>query len=672
MAFSILLDLTPLSYAAGNMGDTASLETEEAKNAETVCTSQIDGMKVDVEGYSEFVHFTDITSQWKWARDAINYVAVNGYMTGTAEGKFSPEGKLTKVEILVILRQLTGGYSTGMRTPPYKDVKKKHWYYDAVCWGYGHSLAQIIQSSSNEFAPTNEVTRVQIAQLMWQLACDEDWAKTPRPNVTLQYTDIKNLSSNSVNAIKWCKYSEIMGGTSATTFSPRGSITRAEMAQICYKLDKFIASDRTFIVGTDYTNKAPGYNHKDWTDTSMIPRNIAKYYKQMGYDVKATEEPNYVEMGSQLIKSKIVFLAGHGNNIQMQWNCKQSRHDYYKTGVGAFFDWYDKDDSEYHIFGLCGNMDFVDLIVFMGCNTALESEFAQPSIYDDSIAQIACKFGAKVSIGWTDSITLNDARAEFAENFSKELASGKTVKAALRNATNNYSYTSGSNIEKWAVYYSDKTKYDQASLKLQSSSNTAESSAVADAASWNLLETYQGCTQLQGEDLASETAAVLHDIDNSFDRTDYHPYVYEHNDGSATIVFIRVVGGFETDYEYRVGVEGNEMISVLDHTKELTTDKETHILEVSSQLGVFPQDNSERGLEVPDQADVLAEALRLAREQTQSSPNKLVGAQRYNYFYDVEQDRPFIMIFTDYTCEEPEMKGTDLYEYDLVGQEGLS
>lgn len=672
MAFSILLNLTPLSYAAGNMDETASLETEEAKNAETVCTSQIDGMKVDVEGYSEFVHFTDITSRWKWARDAINYVAVNGYMAGTAEGKFSPEGKLTKVEILAILRQLTGGYPTGLKTIPYKDVKKKHWYFDAVCWGYDHSLAQIIQTSNNVFAPTNEVTRVQIAQLMWKLACDEDWAKTPRPNVTLQYTDIKNLSSNSVNAIKWCKYSEIMGGTSETTFNPTGSITRAEMAQICYKLDKFIASDRTFIVGTDYTNNAPGYNHDDWTDTSMIPRNIAKYYKQMGYDARATEEPNYVEMGSQLIKSKIVFLAGHGNSIQMQWNCQQSPHEYYKTGVGSLFDWYDKDDTKYHIFGLCGNMDFVDLIVFMGCNTALETESAQHSLLDASITQIACKFGAKVSIGWTASITLNDARAVFAENFSKELASGKTVKTALRNVTNNYSYRSGSNIEKWAVYYSDKTKYDQASLKLQSSSNTAESSAVADAASWNLLETYQGCTQLQGEDLASETAAVLHDIDNSFDRTDYHPYVYEHNDGSATIVFIRVVGGFETDYEYRVGVEGNEMISVLDHTKELTTDKETHILEVSSQLGVFPQDNSERGPEVPDQADVLAEALRLAREQSQSSPNKLVGAQRYNYFYDVEQDRPFIMIFTDYTCEEPEMQGTDLYEYDLLGQEGLS
>ena len=376
-------------------------------------------------------------------------------------------------------------------------------------------------------------------------------------------------------------------------------------------------------------------------------------------------------MRSQKIKSKIVFLAGHGSESHMYWNYAKVG-GIYNTGVYVEEDKEPDSINGFRTYvGLRGNMDFVDLIVFMGCNTAKESDFPQPGPEDDSLAQRACKYGAKVAVGWTDSIFYNEARADFAENFSKELAKGKTVKEALRNATNNYSYRSGSgsNVNKWAVYYSDKNKYDKDSLKLQGSDDLTESTAVEETVPWNLLESYKGSIRIQGEDLAAETAAVLHDIDNSFDISDYHPYVYEHNDGSATVVFVRVVGGFETDYEYRIGLDGNDMISVLDHTKELTTDTEAHILEVSNQLGVLPQDNAERGPEVPNQTDVLAEALRLAREQTQSSTNKIAGEQRYNYFYDAEQDRPFIMIFTDYTCDEPEMKGTDLYEYDLVRQE---
>ena len=128
----------------------------------------------------------------------------------------------------------------------------------------------------------------------------------------------------------------------------------------------------------------------------------------------------------------------------------------------------------------------------------------------------------------------------------------------------------------------------------------------------------------------------------------------------------------ETDFEYRVGLEGNKLVSVLDHTKGLTADLEAHIFAASSQLGVLPQDGCVRGTEASEQTEALSEALQLAREQIQFVPDKVAGEQRYNYFYDVELDRPFIMVFTEYNSAEPGMNGTDYFEYDLTGQEEIS
>lgn len=206
------------------------------------------------------------------------------------------------------------------------------------------------------------------------------------------------------------------------------------------------------------------------------------------------------------------------------------------------------------------------------------------------------------------------------------------------------------------------------SENVQEMNETSSAALVeeAEAEQWNLLRTYQGNTQLRGEDLAAETAVVLHDIDNSFDISDYHPYVYEHNDGSAVIVFVRVVGGFETDYEYRVGVEDNQLISVLDTTKDLSEETEAKIRKISDRLGFLPQNGAEDEAAATEQPKALSNALRLAREQMQSSPNKLVGEQKYIYFYDVEEDRPCINVFTEYTTSNfPKTDGADVYIYYL-------
>lgn len=69
------------------------------------------------------------------------------------------------------------------------------------------------------------------------------------------------------------------------------------------------------------------------------------------------------------------------------------------------------------------------------------------------------------------------------------------------------------------------------------------------------------------------------------------------------------------------------------------------------------------------QSGQLAEALRLAWEETQSAPQKEAISQRYNFYYDIELNRPCIRVYTDYYYDGTEAMGVDFFEYDFMMDE---
>ena len=66
------------------------------------------------------------------------------------------------------------------------------------------------------------------------------------------------------------------------------------------------------------------------------------------------------------------------------------------------------------------------------------------------------------------------------------------------------------------------------------------------------------------------------------------------------------------------------------------------------------------------QSRQLAEALRLAWEETQSAPQKEAISQRYNFYYDLDSNRPYICIYTEYYYNGTNSIGVNSYEYDLA------
>ena len=87
----------------------------------------------------------------------------------------------------------------------------------------------MLGTSTYYFSPSQSITRAQMAVILYRMAGSPDTT-----NLTNPFVDVSNNASY-VNAVKWVYNngnSVIMGGTSSTTFTPSGTVTREMLAVV--------------------------------------------------------------------------------------------------------------------------------------------------------------------------------------------------------------------------------------------------------------------------------------------------------------------------------------------------------------------------------------------------------------------------------------------------------
>jgi hypothetical protein len=189
----------------------------------------------------------------------------------------------------------------------------------------------------------------------------------------------------------------------------------------------------------------------------------------------------------------------------------------------------------------------------------------------------------------------------------------------------------------------------------------------------NILASYEGDVSMNGENDSEAVAAIIQEYDESFQIDDYNVTVYKHNDIMTTIVYQKVIGGFETDSEYIADINSGKLISLIDQTKELSEEEKNRLLDLGDRLGISSLTKAERTesvqkaeeLEKPSDSKELTEALHLAQEQTQSSPTKELAQQRYRYYYEIEKKTANIIVYTEYYFDGTSATGVDTYYYNL-------
>ena len=112
----------------------------------------------------------------------------------------------------------------------FTDVKTGEYYADAVAW----AVKQGVTAGATEttVAPYDTCTRAQTVTFLWRAAGSPAPAAKENP-----FTDVKE-GAYYYDAVLWAVENGITGGTSATTFSPNTTVTRAQVVTFLYRAAK--------------------------------------------------------------------------------------------------------------------------------------------------------------------------------------------------------------------------------------------------------------------------------------------------------------------------------------------------------------------------------------------------------------------------------------------------
>ncbi len=148
--------------------------------------------------------------------DALTVTDRNGKeieLTDKGDGKYTftmPSGRV----------EVKASFAKEIETSPFADVATDAYYYEAVKWAVKNGITTGV--GDNLFAPGQPCTRAQIVTFLWRAA------GSPEPKGTAAgMTDVVS-GSYYEKAVAWAIENGVTTGTTATTFSPDATCTRAQ------------------------------------------------------------------------------------------------------------------------------------------------------------------------------------------------------------------------------------------------------------------------------------------------------------------------------------------------------------------------------------------------------------------------------------------------------------
>lgn len=109
---------------------------------------------------------------------------------------------------------------------PFTDISKNDYFYDAVLWAADKGITSGVTDTL--FAPNSSCTRAQMVTFLWRAN------GSPVVDYAMNFTDVP-ADAYYTDAVRWAVSEGITSGTSATTFAPDMTVTRAQTVTFLYR-----------------------------------------------------------------------------------------------------------------------------------------------------------------------------------------------------------------------------------------------------------------------------------------------------------------------------------------------------------------------------------------------------------------------------------------------------
>ena len=185
--------------------------------------------------------YKDVPGVDNWAHVGIDFVLKSGLFYGTSDTTFSPDGEMTRAMLVTVLYRLEGQPKvTG--SSPFTDVASGTWYTSAVLWAAENKIVNGI--GDGKFDPDGKITREQMAAILYRYSGFKGLTLT-EGKFAETYPDEGKVSAYALEAMRWANAEKLINGTDIggkTYLDPQGNATRAQVAAILMRYVKNVLS----------------------------------------------------------------------------------------------------------------------------------------------------------------------------------------------------------------------------------------------------------------------------------------------------------------------------------------------------------------------------------------------------------------------------------------------
>ena len=180
--------------------------------------------------------FKDVSPYGRWDHGGIDYVLSHGLFNGTGDTTFSPDSVMTRAMLATVLWRGCGapeGYENS-----FSDVASGAWYEKAAAWGQASGIVKGL--GEGRFGPDGQVTREQMATILFRLAGLMGYNTGKRTDIS-GFPDQAQVSGWAAEALSWAVAEGLITGSTVgntTYLRPGSGSTRAQAATILMRFSE--------------------------------------------------------------------------------------------------------------------------------------------------------------------------------------------------------------------------------------------------------------------------------------------------------------------------------------------------------------------------------------------------------------------------------------------------
>ena len=175
--------------------------------------------------------FTDVSDS-AWYAAAVEYVNERGWMAGVSESSFAPNKEVTRGMMVTVLARLEGMGLDNINTV-FADVEPCRWYTGAATWAARQGIVAGV--GNGKFAPNRAITRQDLCVMLYKYF--QARGIELEDTVDRTFSDMDSVAEYAREAVIYCTGVGLISGFSDSTFGPKQTATRAQLAQILMRLD---------------------------------------------------------------------------------------------------------------------------------------------------------------------------------------------------------------------------------------------------------------------------------------------------------------------------------------------------------------------------------------------------------------------------------------------------